>query len=124
MAERPALRVAQIVRGDVVEVDLEPTIGSEIRKTRRCVVVQNDVGNKYSPLTIVVPATGAENVTKIFPVCVPVSKGEGGFTKDAVILCDQVRSIDKRRIARSCGRLPMSLMEKVDSALKISLGLK
>ncbi len=112
-----------ISRGDVVEANLDPTAGSEIRKRRRCVVVQNDIGNKYSPVTIVVPAASAENVTKLFPVNVAVGPGNG-FTKPAVILCNQIRAIDKSRILRTHGRLPADLMQKVDAAIKISLALK
>lgn len=114
----------QVNRGDVVEVNLDPTVGSEIKKTRRCVVVQNNVGNKFSPCTIIIPATSAENVPKLFPVWVPAPSGDGGFTKDAVILCDQIRVIDKSRIVRTCGQLSRRVMEQVDLALKISLALK
>jgi mRNA interferase MazF len=115
----------EVVRGDVIEVNLDPTVGTEIRKTRRCVVVQNDTGNKYSQRTIIVPATSAEKpLSKPFPVWVSVSRADGGFTKDAVIMCDQICAVDKSRIVRTCGRLSPALMEKVDKALKISLGLK
>lgn len=114
-----------VVRGDVIEVNLDPTVGTEIRKTRRCVVVQNDIGNKYSQRTIIVPATSADKpLDKPFPVWIPVSKSDSGFTKDAVVLCDQVRAVDKSRIVRVCGRLSPAVMEKVDTALKISLALK
>ena len=111
-----------IFRGDVVEVNLDPTQGSEINKVRRCVVIQNDVGNQYSPVTIVAPATTAESVKK-YPVCVPVRKGDGGFTKDAVILCNQIRAIDKRRILKVHGRVSAAVMKEVDQALKVSLAL-
>ncbi|MBV9303971.1 MAG: type II toxin-antitoxin system PemK/MazF family toxin [Acidobacteriaceae bacterium] len=116
---------SSIVRGDVIEVNLDPTIGTEIKKTRRCVVVQNNIGNQHSRRTIIVPASAAEKpLSKPFPVWVPVTPNDGGFTKDAIIMCDQIRAIDKQRIVRNCGRLSASAMEKVDLALKISLGLK
>lgn len=111
-----------ISRGDVVEADLNPTQGSEINKSRRCVIIQNNVGNQYSPLTIIVPATTTEQV-KRYPVCVSVRKGDGGFTKNAVILCNQIRAIDKSRILKVYGRLSESVMKEVDQALKISLAL-
>jgi mRNA interferase MazF len=115
----------EIVRGDVVEVNLDPTVGTEIQKTRRCVVVQNDTGNRYSQRTIIVPATSADRaLSKPFPVWVPVSTTDGGFTKGAIIMCDQIRAVDKSRIVRACGRLSFAAMEKVDTALKISLGLR
>lgn len=114
-----------IQRGDVIEVNLDPTVGTEIRKTRRCVVVQNDIGNRYSRRTIIVPASAAEaGLDRPFPIWVRTAEKENGFTKPAVIMCDQVRAIDKQRIVRRCGRLSLGTMGKVDAALKISLGLQ
>jgi mRNA interferase MazF len=111
------------MRGDVVEVNLDPTVGTEIKKTRPCVVVQNNVGNQYSSRTIIVPATGAGHIVKAFPIHVQVS-GEGGFTKPSVIICDQIRAIDKSRLVRVLGRVSRLTMDKVDTAIKISLALK
>src|SRR5437660_1039520 len=85
--------------------------GSEINKSRRCVVIQNDIGNQYSPVTIVAPATGAENVARKYPVCVPVPRGEAGFAKDSLILCNQIRAIDKSRIIRVYGRVSQAVMK-------------
>jgi mRNA interferase MazF len=113
-----------LMRGDVVEVNLDPTVGTEIQKTRPCVVVQNNIGNKYSRRTIIVPATGAEHVAKPFPIHVRVAAGESGFIKDSVVLCDQIRAVDKSRLVRTLGHLSSSTMEKVDMALRISLGLR
>lgn len=111
------------VRGDVVQVSLDPAQGSEIKKTRPCVVVQNNTGNKYSPVTIVLALTDAENVPTDYPMNVRISKGEGGIEKDSVILGNQIRSIDERRILKTYGRLSAATMKKVDAALKRSLGL-
>jgi mRNA interferase MazF len=69
----------------VVEVSLDPAVGSEPKKTRPCLVIQNDIGNKYSPVTIVAVITGAENVPRRYPVDVPIPRGEAGLTKDCVI---------------------------------------
>ena len=77
------------VRGSVLEVNLDPTVGREIAKTRPCVVVQNDLGNRYSDTTIVAAITGAENVKKVHPICVLVPKGEAGIREDSIILCNQ-----------------------------------
>jgi mRNA interferase MazF len=110
-------------RGSVLEVNLDPTIGSEANKTRPCVVIQNDIGNRYSPVTIVAAITGAENVPKRYPVDVLVPKGEGGLSKDSVVQCNQIRSIDEARLVRTLGRLSPSTMEKIDKALRISLSL-
>jgi mRNA interferase MazF len=118
------MTLSDVVRGDVVEVNLDPTVGTEIKKTRPCVVVQNNVGNKYSRRTIIVPATDAEHVAKPFAIHVPVTAGEGGFRKASIVLCDQIRAVDKSRLVRTLGRLSPSTMAKLDAALKISLALK
>ncbi len=118
------MMTAHVLRGDVIEVNLDPTVGTEIKKTRPCVVIQNNVGNRVTQRTIVVPATDAEHLRKPFPIHVLVPAGEGGFRKDSVVLCDQIRAVDKSRLVRTLGRLPSSIMERVDQALKISLGLK
>lgn len=115
---------SDVVRGDVVEVNLDPTVGTEIKKTRHCVVVQNNVGNQYSRRTIIVPATDAEHAAKPFAIHVLVTPGDGGFSKPSMVLCDQIRAVDKSRLVRTLGRLSSSTMARLDTALKISLGLK
>ena len=110
-------------RGDVVRVRLDPAEGSEIKKTRPCVVLQNDVGNKFSPNTIVAAITDLENVPREFPVNVRVEKGEGGLEKDSVVLLDQIRTVDKKRIVDTLGKMTPATMKRVDQALKISLSL-
>jgi mRNA interferase MazF len=112
------------IRGAVIEVNLDPAIGSEPKKTRPCVVIQNDIGNKYSPTSIVAVITGAENVPRHYPVDVPVPKGEGGLAKDSVVQCNQIRSVDESRFLRTLGHLKTQTMKKVDEALKISLALE
>jgi mRNA interferase MazF len=114
---------AKCLRGAIIEIDLNPTIGHEQAKARPCVVVQNDVSNAHSFTTIVAPITGAENVRRISPTHVLVRKGEGGLSKDSIILCEQIRTVDEKRFLRHCGLLTAAAMEKVDQALKISLGL-
>jgi len=111
-------------RGDVVEVDFAPARGSEPDKVRPCVIIQNDVGNKYSPVTIVAAITGAENVPRKYPVDVAVHKREGGLKKDSVVQCNLVRCVDESRIQRQLGKLSETSMEEVDKALKISLALR
>lgn len=113
----------QIRRGDVVDIDFDPARGNEIRKTRPAVVVQNDVGNRYSPLVIVLPIRGAEHIRKPYPIIVLVEKGCGGLDKESVVHCDQIKSLDKSRIVKRRGRFPGDTMKKIDSALKISLAL-
>jgi mRNA interferase MazF len=111
------------VRGEVVEVNLDPAIGSEPKKTRPCIVIQNDIGNKYSPVTIVAVITGAENVPRRYPVDVPLPQGEAGLAKDSVIQCNLIRCVDEKRLLRSMGHVTPRTMDRVDAALRISLGL-
>jgi mRNA interferase MazF len=111
-------------RGAVIEVNLDPGLGSEPRKTRPCVVIQNDVGNKFSPTSIVAVITGAENVPRQYPIDVPVSKGEGGLTTDSVVQCSQIRTVDEARFVRTLGQLHDGTMNKIDQALRISLALE
>ena len=110
-------------RGAVVLVNLNPTIGSETGKVRPCVIVQNDVGNAFSPVTIVAVITSQKSLSQKYPVDVWVGKGEGGLDVPSIVLCDQIRTIDKRRIAKRLGRFSSPIMKEVDSALKISLAL-
>lgn len=115
--------MTEIRRGDVFDIDFDPSRGHEISKVRPAVVVQNDIGNRYSPLVIVSPIRGAEHIRRLYPVIVRVEKGEGGLDKESVVQCDQLKSLDKLRIVRKRGRFSRDVMEKVDKALKISLAL-
>ena len=109
-------------RGDVWLAALDPVVGSEQGKTRPVLIIQNDVANQYSPVVIVAaitPSIGA----KEYPTEVIVRAPEGGLTRDSTILLNQIRTIDKRRLVDYWGRLKPSTMERVDIALKISVGL-
>jgi mRNA interferase MazF len=110
-------------RGTILQVNLDPSVGREIMKTRPCVVVQNDIGNRNSQLTIVVPITDAEAAKSLSPIYVPVKKGEGGLVKDSLVVCSQIRTVDESRLGEVLGKLSDSTMAKVDVALKISLAL-
>lgn len=94
-----------------------------MKKTRRCVVVQNDVANRLVPRTIIVPATDAEHVKKMFPAYVFVKKGDGGFMKDSVIECDQIRIVSEERLGAVLGRVSEPVLHAIGTALKISLAL-
>src|SRR5215467_206900 len=93
------------VRGAVIEVNLDLVVGSEANKIRPCVVIQNHVGNRFSPIVILAAITGSENVPRQYPVDVRVSKGEGLLTKDSVVQCSQIGSIDEKRLIRTLGQL-------------------
>lgn len=110
-----------VMRGDILMVNLEPVRGSEQGGTRPVVVIQNDVGNQYSPVIIVAAITS--KVKKIFDIHVRVSSHEGGLTCESIVLLNQIRTIDRRRIIRKTGAFSADTMEKVDAALRISLDL-
>ena len=111
------------VRGTILEIVLDPTIGHEAKKTRPCLVIQNNIGNKYSPLTIVAVITGGEHVTKDLPIVVRIPKGEGGLVKDSVVMCNQLRTVDEQRFGKIYGQASPHTMKRVDAALRISLAL-
>jgi mRNA interferase MazF len=103
-------------------VNFDPTIGAEIQKTRPALIVQNDVANRHSPITIVAAISSQFDAT-LYPTEVLVRAPEGGLTVDSVILLNQIRSIDKRRLMRRLGVLPPATMERVTRALQISFGM-
>jgi mRNA interferase MazF len=114
---------AHTVRGQIVEVDLDPVVGHEQGRLRPCVVVQNDVSNRFGSTTIVVPVTDAKNFAHRSPIYVLAPRGDGGLKKDSLVLCDQIRTVDQQRFGRFFGILSPETMAAVDRALLISLGL-
>jgi mRNA interferase MazF len=111
------------VRGEVFVVNLDPAVSSEPNKTRPCLILQNNTGNKYSPVTIVAAITDAEKVPKRYPVDVPIPRGEAGLMKDSVIQCNLLRCVDESRLVHSLGHVTPRTMESVETSLKISLAL-
>ncbi|AOY74836.1 type II toxin-antitoxin system PemK/MazF family toxin [Clostridium formicaceticum] len=111
-----------VKRGDIYYADLSPVIGSEQGGTRPVLVVQNDIGNRYSPTVIIAAITSQINKAKL-PTHVEIAASEYGLTKDSVILLEQIRTIDKRRLEEKIGHLDDEMMIKVSEALLISLGL-
>ena len=108
-------------RGEIWTVDLEPVVGSEQGKARPALIIQNDIGNLYSPVLIVAALTSGEEAR--YDVQVAVKAPEGGLHHNSVVLLNQIRTIDKRRVGRYWGRLSAGTMRQVDEAIKISLGL-
>lgn len=111
-----------IKRGDIFYADLSPVIGSEQGGVRPVLIVQNDVGNKYSPTVIAAAITSQINKAKL-PTHIEISAQEYGLLKDSVILLEQIRTIDKKRLREKVGRLDDDLMGKVNEALSVSFGL-
>ncbi|HHU31436.1 MAG: type II toxin-antitoxin system PemK/MazF family toxin [Zhaonellaceae bacterium] len=112
----------QIRRGDVFYAQLNPVIGSEQGGVRPVLIVQNDIGNQYSPTTIVAAITSQIMKAKL-PTHVEISADKSGLEKDSVILTEQIRTIDKSRLKQKVVSLDEETMEKVNIAMEISLGL-
>lgn len=112
----------EIKRGDILLVNFEPVRGSEQGRIRPAVIIQNNILNKLSPLTIVAPIT-SKSYEKEFPTNVFIKKEDSVLKRNSTILLNQIRTIDKRRIIKKLGSLDIFLMNKVDMAIKISLGL-
>ena len=109
-------------RGEVYLVNFDPVIGAEIKKTRPALILQNDIGNRYSPITIVAAIT-SQYEEPLYPTEVLLPAGEGGTNVDSAILLNQIRSVDKRRLVKRLGSVHPETMRRVDRALQISLGL-
>ncbi len=111
-----------IKRGDIFYADLSPVIGSEQGGVRPVLIVQNDIGNKYSPTVIAAAITSQINKAKL-PTHIEIGAMEYGLAKDSVILLEQIRTIDKMRIREKIGRLDEELMDRVNDAISVSFGL-
>ncbi len=111
-----------IKRGEIYYADLSPVIGSEQGGVRPVLIVQNDIGNKYSPTVIAAAITSQINKAKL-PTHIEISAQEYGLQKDSVILLEQIRTIDKKRLREKIGHMDDELMDKVNEALSISFGL-
>ena len=111
-----------VKKGDLYFADLSPVVGSEQGGVRPVLVVQNDVGNKYSPTIIVAAVTSQINKAKL-PTHVELRASDGGLSKNSVVLLEQLRTIDKRRLKEHIGTLSETQMPTVDLALSVSLGI-
>ena len=111
-----------IKRGDIYYADLSPVIGSEQGGVRPVLIVQNDVGNKYSPTVIAAAITSQQDKNNL-PTHIAVDAQNCGLAKDSVVLLEQVRTIDKKRLKERMGSLDTSDMGKVNKALSVSFGL-
>jgi len=112
-----------VKRGDIIYADLSPVIGSEQGGVRPVLVLQNDIGNRYSSTLIVAAITAKIDKAKL-PTHVEISSKDYGLTKDSVILLEQIRTIDKKRLRDKVGHFDEDMMKKVEKALRISLNLE
>ena len=111
-----------VKRGDIYYADLSPVVGSEQGGVRPVLIIQNDVGNKYSPTVIATAITSQINKAKM-PTHIEIDANEYGLSKNSVVLAEQIRTIDKKRLKEKIGHLDDKLMYKVNQALEVSFGL-
>ena len=110
-------------RGEIYYADLSPVVGSEQGGMRPVLIVQNDVGNRYSPTVIAAAITSQQNKARL-PTHIEIEARTYGLTKNSVVLLEQVRTLDKRRLRERMGCLDEKAMQRVDGAIAISLGLR
>ena len=111
-----------IKRGDIFYADLSPVVGSEQGGVRPVLIVQNDVGNRYSPTVIAAAITSQHDKAKL-PTHIEVPSTDSGLTRDSIVLLEQIRTIDKKRLKEKMGRLDGPSMAEIDQALSTSFGL-
>lgn len=109
-------------RGDIYYADLSPVVGSEQGGIRPVLIVQNDVGNRYSPTVIAAAITSQMDKTRL-PTHIRLTAEGNGLTRDSIVLLEQIRTLDKRRLKEHMGRLDDAAMDRVDHALQVSFGL-
>ena len=115
-------KIATVRRGDIFLVNFDPTVGHEIKKTRPALVIQNNIGNFYSPMTIVAAIT-SQFRDPAYPTEVIIEPHSSGLPARSAIVLNQIRSVDKRRLIKPVGHLNSDIMRSVDQAIEISLGL-
>ena len=114
--------MVNIKRGDIYYADLSPVVGSEQGGLRPVLIVQNDIGNRYSPTVIAAAITSKLGKNKL-PTHIDIYASEVGLAKDSVILLEQIRTLDKRRLREKMGHLNESVMARVNDAISVSFGL-
>jgi len=119
---RKAQKIEHPRRGDIYLVNFDPTVGHEIQKTRPALIVQNDIANRFSPITIVAAITSKFNEPP-YPTEVILESDQSGLSLRSSVLLNQIRSVDRRRLGKHLGRASAATMRAVDQALQISLGL-
>ena len=111
-----------VKRGDIFYADLSPVVGSEQGGTRPVLIVQNDTGNKHSPTVIAAAITSQTGKARL-PTHITLTAGSVGLPKDSIVLLEQVRTLDKRRLREHMGRVDDRVMRQVDNAIAVSFGL-
>lgn len=116
------MKIVNIKRGDIFYADLSPVVGSEQGGVRPVLIVQNDVGNKFSPTVIAAAITSQQSKAKL-PTHIQLGAQECGLMKDSVVLLEQIRTLDKKRLKEKMGCLDTQAMNQVNRAITISFGL-
>ena len=111
-----------VKRGEIYYADLSPVIGSEQSGVRPVLIVQNDIGNKFSPTIIAIAITSRQKVK--LPTHIEIEGTKYGLDKDSVILAEQIRTLDKKRLREKVGKVDNEIMEKVKKAIEISFGIR
>jgi len=111
-----------VKRGDIYYADLSPVVGSEQGGVRPVLIVQNDTGNRYSPTVIAAAITSQTGKARL-PTHIELSAQSHGLTRDSVVLLEQIRTLDKRRLREKMGRVDSELMGRIDNAIAVSFGL-
>ena len=114
--------ISAIKRGDIFYADLSPVVGSEQGGLRPVLIIQNDVGNKYSPTVIAAAITSRMGKAKL-PTHIDIHADRVGLSKDSVVLLEQIRTLDKRRLKEKMGHLDGAVMTKINNAIAVSFGL-
>ena len=117
-----SVNTLNIRRGDIYYADLSPVVGSEQGGIRPVLIVQNNVGNRFSPTVIAAAITSQQSKANL-PTHIPLNADSSGLSKDSVVLLEQMRTIDKRRLKEKMGRVDETSMSAVNNAISISLGL-
>ncbi len=122
MAKQTVTKTKKPKRGEIWLVNFDPTIGSEINKTRPALIIQNDIANTYSPVTIVAAITTAISGEKIYPTEVLIKTSATiGLKNNSLVLLNQIRTIDKARLVKRLGAVPAPILSQVGTAIEISL---
>ena len=112
----------EVHRGEVFYADLSPVVGSEQGGVRPVLIVQNDVGNRFSPTVIAAAITSKQDKSHL-PTHIGLKAGTGGLTRDSVVLLEQIRTLDKRRLRERAGKFTQNELKRVNHALNVSFGL-
>ena len=113
----------EVKRGEVFYADLSPVVGSEQGGIRPVLIIQNEIGNRHSPTVIAAAITSRQDKNRL-PTHISIKAGTGGLTRDSVVLLEQVRTLDKRRLRERAGQIDPDVQRRVDEALEISFGLE